>query len=324
MAHKVRIAIIGVGAMGFNHARILSKMKGCRLVAVVDINASRVRKVARQLHTRPYPFAWKLFKEARPEAVTIAAPTPLHSTLGLQALRHGCDVLIEKPLAETEREAKALIAAAKHWRRILMVGHVERFNPSVQRLREIIRRGSLGRIITVSSRRVGIFPPNVKTANVILDLAIHDLDILQYLLHEPIISAHADAGRVHANDRPDHAEILVRTRSATGLLQVNWITPVKIRTLTVTGTRGYAELDYLRQSLSLARLRHGRSFQTFSEFVRRFGSSPVTRVPIARAEPLERELLAFIRAIQTRRPAPVTGEDGLLAIRAARLVLRSL
>lgn len=322
-AGKLRVAVVGVGAMGTHHARILSRLPGSELVGVADVRENAARKVGRRFRVPTFRSASALLRATRPDAITIATPTASHANVARQAFDAGCHVLVEKPITSTVAQAHALIHEAKRRKRILAVGLIERFNPAVAALRRLVAEGTFGRIITIGSRRVGAFPPSVRERNLILDLAIHDLDLFQYLVGEPIVSARADAGGVHGG-RLDHAEILIRSRSATGLLQVNWITPVKVRTLTVTGTRGYAEVDELAQTISVARLRRGRTFLTYSEFVRRFGAAPMRRIPVERAEPLERELASFLTCVRLGRTPAVTGEDGLAALKAANLVLKSL
>lgn len=324
MARKrtIRVAVVGVGNMGWQHSRVFRSLPGVSLVGVADRDDRSARRAGRFFRCPAFSDYRQMLRSVGVDAISVAVPTNLHFAIGRDVLRAGRHLLVEKPMSRTLEEARRLITLAKRSRLTLAVGHVERFNPAIRKLKELYDQGALGQAITVVARRVGLYPPSFGGANVILDLAIHDLDTLHYILDESIARIAADAGRVHVNSRDDHAEILIEMRRATALIQVNWITPVKIRTFSLTGTKGYAEVDELRQELRLARPVGGRTFADFPEFLRRFGTARMIRVPVKRREPLAEELVDFVAAVRDRRRPQVTGEDGLWALKVAQAAIR--
>lgn len=306
--------------MGKHHARVYSSIKGCRLVAVSDVNEKAGREIARQ-HACLY---FKDYKEMLKEvdAVSIAIPTAYHKEVALECINAGKHVLVEKPISDTLENAREIIAAAKRMKVKLAVGHVERFNPAVQRLRKMMKSGELGNITTVLARRVGVFPPQIRDANVIIDLAVHDIDILNFILGRTPTRIHAEAGKALINRREDYADILLKYDGTNALIQVNWITPVKIRSLAITGTKGYAELNYVTQELVLYRSKYERNFETFEDIVK-FAEPEITRIRVKKSEPLREELKNFIHCIGSSRNPLVSGEDGLKALEVAMEIVRS-
>jgi UDP-N-acetylglucosamine 3-dehydrogenase len=199
------------------------------------------------------------------------------------------------------------------------VGHIERFNPAVQKLKEIIKHGKLGEITSIIARRVGIFPPQIKDANVFLDLAVHDIDIFNYLLERDPREVYAKAGRALSSRREDHAVITLDYGKAACMVQVNWITPVKVRNLAVTGTKGYAELDYISQELKVFESIYERTYDSFGDFVIKFGTSKESKVDVTTEEPLKAELEGFVECVKEGKKPAVSGEDGLKAVELAIL-----
>jgi UDP-N-acetylglucosamine 3-dehydrogenase len=231
-------------------------------------------------------------------------------------------VLIEKPIADTVENAKEIIEAAKRNRVKIAVGHVERFNPGVQRLKSMMKKGELGTITTVLARRVGVFPPQIKDANVIIDLAVHDIDVLNYLLGKTPIRIHAEAGKALINRREDYADILLKYDGINAFVQVNWITPIKIRSLAITGTKGYAEINYVTQKLVLYKSKYEKEFETFDDIVR-FAEPEIVKVKVRKSEPLKEELKDFISCIKSNKQPLVSGEDGLKALELALEIVKS-
>ncbi len=320
----LRAAVIGVGNMGVNHARVYSQLEDVKLCAVVDADARRAEQVAARFHTNAYADYGEMLEREKPDAVTIAVPTRGHLQVALDVIRAGVHLLVEKPLAGTVAEAETIVRAAHAANLILAVGHIERFNPAVQELKRLVDIGALGEISSVIAKRVGVMPPQVKDANVIIDLAVHDIDLLNYFFDALPAAVLATAGHALLTERYDHAEIFLRYKNAGCFVQVNWITPLKIRTLSVTGEAGHAELNYVTQKLELYETTLAREYDTFGDFVIRFGDALKTTLPIAAREPLRAELENFIAAIRARRAPTVTGEDGVKALRVAEQVLENL
>lgn len=325
MAKKIKVAVIGVGGMGSQHARNFFEIKRTKLVAVCDVDKKRAREVAKNFHCSFYTDYKELFKKEEVDGVSIAVPTSYHFKVASYAIDFGRHVLVEKPITDNVVEAKKLIARAKRNNLILMVGHVERFNPAVVELKKYLKKGEIGRVVSLSAKRVGIYPPSILDTNIIVDLAIHDVDIFSFLLDKTTIKVWALGGKALKSGRLDYAEILLSYKgSVHGTIQVNWITPVKIRNLAVTGTKGYIELDYINQKLRIYHSHYSRSFNTFGEFLVKFGRPDVVDVNIKKDEPLKRELCSFVDCIRYGRKPHVDGKVGLEALVVAEKALSAL
>lgn len=318
----VNVAVIGTGNMGKNHARIYSELKNANLVAVSDINKEE-KKTAKKFGCKFYQDYRKMLAGEKIEAVSIVTPTMMHKKVALDCISQDKHVLIEKPIAESIESAKQIISAAKEKNIVLAVGHVERFNPAVKKLKEIIEKKKIGEITSIIARRVGIFPPQIKDANVVLDLAVHDIDIFNYLLERTPKEIYAKAGRALVNRREDHAIVILDYDGIPCLVQVNWITPVKIRNLAVTGTKGYAELNYITQELKIYKTVHEKIHDSFGDFIIKFGLPEESEVRVAKEEPLKLEIMQFLECIEKNKKPLVTGEDGLSALIIAIKAIKS-
>ena len=186
---------------------------------------------------RPLQITRKCYLEGL-DAVSVVVPTKLHKQVVLDALDAGMQVLVEKPIADTTENAEMMIEAAKKAGKVLMIGHIERFNPAVIRLKEIINSGILGKIVSISTKRVGPYNPRIRDVGVILDIGVHDIDIISYLYGKKINSVYAIAGAdIHSFE--DHASIILRMdHNFAGVVETNWLTPHKVRQLTAIGVKG--------------------------------------------------------------------------------------
>jgi len=322
---KLNVAVIGVGNMGQHHTRIYSVLKGVNLVAVSDIDEKTGKKIAKNFRCKYFKdYNEMLSKENNIDVISIAVPTKLHKKVSLDVIKFKKHLLIEKPIASTTKEAEIIIKAAKENKVKLTVGHIERFNPAVQEFKKIIKRGDLGEIISIIAKRVGIFPPQIKDSNVIIDLAVHDIDILNYLLSQQPFKIFTQGRKALTNQREDSAEIFLFYNKISGFIQVNWITPVKIRTLAITGSKGYAELNYITQKLEFYQSRYKKSVDNFGEFVIKFGEPVKKEIKINRKEPLLCEIESFLECIKKDKTPLVTGEDGLKSLMIAEKALKSL
>ncbi|MFQ5647724.1 MAG: Gfo/Idh/MocA family oxidoreductase [Candidatus Aenigmatarchaeota archaeon] len=316
------VAVIGIGNMGRNHVRIYSEMKECRLVAIADVNRA-AEEVAGKFGCRYYTDYKDMLEKERPDAVSVCVPTSLHYKVSQDVIKAGCHILIEKPIASSVKEAEELVRMAKARGLKLTVGHVERFNPAVQKLKEIIQTGKLGKVTSLLARRVGLFPPQIRDANVVVDLAVHDIDVFNYLLGRRPERVFASAGRALINKREDYADIFLRYREANGLIEVNWITPVKVRALNATGTKGYVSLNYITQELVLYESNYERSYDRFGDFVVKFGEPKKVIVDIAKAEPLKAELKHFIDCVKNNKEPLVSGQEAIEVLKAAQQAIES-
>lgn len=327
---NLRVAVIGVGNMGKNHARIYSELDNVELVAIADANLE-TKEIASRLRVKHYSDFLKMLNDETIEAVSIAVPTPLHFKTAKAVLEKGVHVLLEKPISSTIEEADELIALAQQKGVVLTVGHIERFNPVVTKLRNLIRSQELGQISSIISTRVGGFPSVQPKTDVILDLAVHDIDIISYLLGERPISVSSHGSRTWHDKEADSAELLLEFKHASGFIRANWITPVKIRTISVTGSKGYVEANYITQKL--VHYEHSASkkrLKGFKEFVVAFGE-PKRRVSRGKVqEPLRNEISAFTSVVMGRHPEqllvdPKDAREALaIALQAAKDVARKV
>lgn len=324
--NKLNAAIIGCGVMGSLHARIYANIPNVKLVAVCDINSSSGKKLA-SLHKTKYYLNYKeMLTKEKIEAISITVPTAHHKEVALFCINWGVPaVLVEKPLAPSVVEAELIAEAAKKKKVILTVGHIERFNPAVLKLKDLIKKGLLGNIVSIVVKRVGLFPPRVKDINVVTDLAVHDLDIVCTLLDKFPKSIFATGGKGINTERIDYADIFLDFGMTSCYLQVNWMTPIKIRTLSVTGTLGYCELDYVTQELVLYKSHYDKVVpKEFEKFVATLGKPRKVSVKVKKEEPLKLEIMNFVNSIVKRKRPLVTPQEGINAVKLSEVVLKSL
>src|SRR3989344_5797834 len=312
----INVVVIGLGNMGKHHARNYATMPDVRLVAVCDINQDLANATARKFSCAAYHDYKLMLTNEKVEAVSIVVPTKYHKEVALYCIEQRLDILIEKPISATVAGADEIIAKAKEKKVLLQVGHVERFNPAVRRLKEIIKEGKLGEVNSIIARRVGAVPVQVRDANVVVDLAVHDIDIINYLYESKVDHISGNIGKAMIEKREDYAEIFLKYGNRSGFIQVNWITPIKIRNLSVTGSKGYAELNYLTQELIIYESNYTKEMiDEDGDYVIKFGIPNKTQVGVEQFEPLLLELQAFVQCVRTRKTPLVTGEIGLEALR---------
>jgi len=297
-APPFRVGVVGVGVMGSNHARVISELPGVELTGIVDIDRHQARNVSRSLGCRAFENLDALL-ECGVEAATIAAPTHLHHDLAITCIRRGIHVLIEKPIASTAEEGRSLIAAARRAGVTLMVGHVERFNPAVQAIKETLVGEE---ILSIAITRVGPFPPRMSNVGVVIDLAVHDIDLIRWFTDSEIIEMQPQLSSAVA-EREDIA--LLQFRTASGVLahiNTNWLTPFKARTAHVATRKKYVMGDLLTRQVT----------ECFG--FKADGSYSMRHLPVGYAEPLRAELQAFIEAIRCGTAPAVSGEEGVASL----------
>jgi UDP-N-acetylglucosamine 3-dehydrogenase len=326
----LRAGVIGLGMMGRNHVRVYDELADVELVAVADPNPDALRRATTGRAARGYADPATMFAEERLELVSIVTPTSLHLANTLIALGAGANVLVEKPIASDRAEAEEMIAAAERAGRILTVGHIERFNPAIRELRRRLADGELGRIFQVKTTRLGPFPARIRDVGVVVDLAPHDLDIMRYLLDSEPVRLYAETEqRIHT----DHEDLFNGTikfaNGVIGILDINWLTPNKRRTLTVTGERGMYVVNYINQDLIFyanpdATLTwENRGADDSGPPVTSVAEGEMTRRPIRRQEPLAVELAEFVAAVRSGGPAPVDPRDAMIALLLARKMVEA-
>jgi UDP-N-acetylglucosamine 3-dehydrogenase len=320
-----RLAVIGVGAMGRSHARVAHELSNVELVGVSDVDEQAAARVAERYGTACFADHAALLDQANPDGVIVAVPTSAHFAVVRDVLAAGCHVLVEKPIAATLDEAMTLAKLGQAAGRVLAVGHIERFNPAITELRRRLAAGDLGRVIQVHARRLGPFPDRIRDVGVIIDLATHDLDIMRFLTGSEAVRVYAETRRQINTSREDLMSGLVRFADDTmGLLEINWLTPTKIRELFLTGERGMFRVDYLTQDIYFyENAEAGLEWSPLS-VMRGVSEGSMTRFAIHKVEPLRAELEAFVRAIRDGdQGATVNAADGVAALRLALALIKA-
>ena len=320
-----RVAVIGVGSMGRNHARIYYELPEAELVAVSDINAGNASSTSSQFGARAYTSYEEMLEKERPEAVSIAVPTAMHRDVALKALEAGAHILVEKPIAATLEEGREIIRKAEELQRVLMVGHIVRFNPAIQALKKKLEAGDLGRVFQIFCRRAGPFPARIRDVGVVVDLAPHDVDIMRFLVGKDPERVFAETEqRIHT----DHEDLLFGMlrfpEGIVGALEINWLTPTKVREVLVLGERGLFRVDDLVQDLYFyENATSGPDLPVSLRTLKGVSEGSMIRFALQRYEPLKAELQAFLKAVRGEIPVPVSGEDGLAALRLALALIDS-
>ncbi|HEX4411524.1 MAG TPA: Gfo/Idh/MocA family oxidoreductase [Xanthobacteraceae bacterium] len=297
----LRVGVIGVGVMGSNHARVLSELPGVTLVGIVDPDRKRLDQVAGILKCPTFTDAEALIREGV-DAVTIAAPTHLHHDIAIDCANRGIHLLVEKPIASTVEESRAVVAAAHRAGITLMVGHVERFNPAVQSMKRAIKDQN---ILSIAITRVGPFPPRMSNVGVVIDLAVHDIDLIRWFTDSEIVEIQPQTSSAVA-EREDIALLQFRTESGVlAHINTNWLTPFKARNIHIATRDKYLIADLLTLQVTEC-----FGFQPD-------GSYSMRHLSVGYAEPLRSELLAFVSAIRTGQPPAVTGEEALASLEIA-------
>ena len=304
---KVRVAVVGTGEFGRNHARVYRELESVGFAGVFDQDAARAEEIAKEFQTR----AFQEIEELRGavDAATVAVPTVAHREVGCRLLEMGIDVLVEKPMARTVKEADELIAAANRNARILQVGHVERFNPAVLAVEPIVNRPLFFEV-----HRLGVFTPRSLDVDVIYDLMIHDLDILLALVKEPVVEVKA-VGIPVLTEKVDIAHARLEfAGGAVANVTSSRVSTERVRKMRFFQQREYISLDYARRDA----LRIG---------VKRPGPQPefgFEKLPAPTTEPLRAELEAFVQAVKTRVTPKTDGSAGRAALELATQVMESI
>jgi len=310
-AQRLSVAVVGVGEMGRNHARCLAAMKGVDLVAVVDSDAARCHEVAATFECRSVISISDL---PHVDAAIVAAPSASHAEVGCALMERGVHCLIEKPLALDRTQARLLVDAADSANVVLQVGHIERFNPAVRQLKELLE-GEL--VLVTNTRRMSAVSGRVTDIDVVMDLMVHDLDIMLFLMGDDIDSIEARA--VTGPSGPDHVTALLSFQDGRlASLTASRITQNQIRKLEVTTRDRFLTVDYPNQELLIFRQGRTGHLDCSDSFQDKYVLDVETmRVFIRRSEPLVAELQHFVGAIRGSNDNEV---DGHGAIRALELV----
>jgi len=303
----LRVGVIGAGVMGTNHARVLAGLPDISLVGVVDPLPTHRTRATDLIECRTFENLDELLAEGV-DAVTIAAPTHFHHEIALICIRQKIHVLVEKPIASSVEEAREIVAAAQRAGVTLMVGHVERFNPAVAAVKQAISGED---ILSIAITRVGPFPPRMSNVGVVIDLAVHDIDLICWFTESDIVEVQPQLSSAVA-EREDIA--LLQFRTASGVLahiNTNWLTPFKARNVTVATRGKYVMGDLLTRQVT----------ECFG--FKPDGSYSMRHLPVGHEEPLRAELIAFLHAVRSGSAPAVSGDEAVASLEIATRCLET-
>ncbi len=320
----IKAAVIGVGSMGMNHARIYDALEGVALVAVSDTDTKSARAAASRYRARHYADHATMLDQERLDLVSVAVPTGLHHQVALDVIERGLHLLVEKPIADTVANAEEIIERAQARGVQLMVGHIERFNPAVSELKLRLEDGQLGKMFQIHARRLGPFPDRIRDVGVVIDLATHDLDVMCHLTEADVVRVYAETEQeIHTLHEDSLSGLMRFQNGVVGVLDVNWLTPTKVRELYVTGEKGMFMVNYLTQDLYLYENEYVGSDWDRLGMLKGVGEGNMIKLRIGKREPLHVELEAFAQSVEEGGPPPVTGEDGTRALTLAQAMVES-
>jgi len=305
----MRVAVIGLGVIGKIHTRIYSELPQVELVGVVDADSGTLAAVAKQYNIPGFSSVEELFSQPI-DAVSVCVPTELHHKVGCQVIERGVPVLIEKPLARTVEEGESLVNKARQGNVPLMVGHVERFNPAIWRIKESVRQD---KVISIQITRVGPFPPRVRDIGIVTDLGAHDIDLVHFIAESDF--EHIFAVCSYTRGGHEDTAIIVAQMKNGVLAQIteNWLTPYKSRQIRIATPDRYIEGDLITQQV-----------KEYSNYLVPQSAYQVKEWPLFFKEPLHEELVQFIGAVQNGQKMPITGEDGLYVLQNIERILNNV
>jgi predicted dehydrogenase len=310
----VKVGVIGIGNMGWHHARVLSLLKDANLVGVADPNEERGKLAIEQFQCEWF----RDYKDLIPkvDAICIAVPTLLHQKVGLDCLKGGINVLIEKPIAANELEAKSLIEASNASNCLLQVGHIERFNPAFRELNKIVHNEE---IVVLEARRHSPHADRANDVSVVMDLMIHDIDLVLELVNSKIQKLAAVGGR-NSEGLIDYVNAtLVFKNNVIASLTASKMSHKKIRSLSAHCQNGLVETDFLNHSLQIHRKSHESYTAEHGELVYR-NDGYVEEVSTTSIEPLYAELEHFLKCVQGKETPEVDGEQASRALKIADFI----
>lgn len=305
-----RVGVIGVGHLGQHHARVYTELLGTQLVGVVDQNEARAAAIGENLGVPFFTDMDEFIRKARPDAVSVVVPTSLHFEIAKKALLNGINVLIEKPVTTTVQEAEELLRVAAEEDLVLQVGHIERFNSAVQYTSKVVKEP-----LFLQSRRLGPFSPRISDVGVVLDLMIHDIDIILSLVHSEIENLSA-TGRCIRTDHEDIASAQITFKNGVmAHILVSRVSERRLRQLEIMEPERYLAINYETQDVSINRcVRHENG--SLVEVI----EHPV----FPKSEPLKLELQHFVTCVREGKQPLVGIMDGKRALEVAISVLKQI
>lgn len=322
MTAALRAGVIGVGAMGRHHVRVLSEIPGVDLVAVADVNPEQAESIASMYGAKSYIDIDAFLDRENLDIVSIVVPTTLHHDISLKAMRKGVHVLCEKPIASTIELASEMIEVSRNEGVRLMIGHIERFNPAIIELKK--RLDQAGDFFQITSRRLGPFPDRIRDVGVVVDLASHDIDVMNFLLESPVETVYAQtAQRIHTSNEDMIVGTIRFQNGVIGGLDVNWLTSTKIRELMVVGNKGTFVANYLTQDLAFYANGAVESDWKDLSDLQRISEGESVGYKFEKIEPLRAEIEGFVQAIVDDTEVPALPESAANALAIAQALIES-
>lgn len=316
MAEKINLGILGVGHMGQYHVNVARQLNDAKLVGIYDAEPTRAQSIAEKYETRPYDTISSLLQDV--DAVVIAAPTFLHHEISKQALESGKHVLVEKPIAESVEQARELVNLSQRNNLILQVGHVERFNGAILELGKIVESPML-----VESRRLAPFNSRIRDVGVVLDMMIHDIDIVLNLVKSDVVSLSAMGSKI-VSQHEDVASVILKFKNGcVASINASRNTQSKIRTLNITDKNAYIKLDFTDQEIELHRQASSNT-QMSSNEIRYRQESIVEKIFVHKDNPLKQEHEHFIKCILGKAQPHVEGETDIKTLEIAHKILEQI
>jgi len=307
MEKDVRIGVVGVGHLGEFHVQKYRAMKGVDLVGVVDTNAARAAEIAQRYDTRVYGSLEEIL--GRVDAVSLAVPTESHFSVAEEILPRGVHLLIEKPITYDEADANRLIEMARERKLVLQVGHVERFNPAVVKMESLLTQP-----IFVESHRMNLFTVRGTDVDVVLDLMIHDLDIILHMVQSEVGEVHA-VGMSVITQKTDIANVRIIFENGTvANLTASRVSNQPLRKIRIFQPDAYISVNCYKKEVSVTRLDDSSGIDPFPQIAS-------SKMKYPDADPLFDQLSAFVHAVRTGTEPVVTGEDGRAALRIALAII---
>jgi len=322
---KIQVALFGLGNMGRNHLRVLLENKEFELKALIDPFITEVHPLAKEIPL--FKSIDEALEKSSFDAAVVATPTETHFEVTKKLLKNSKKLLVEKPIASNPEQCAELIELAQKKNLVLNVAHVERSNPAVRKAKEVIDKGWIGKPIHYSFTRVGGYPQNIKKGNnVLLDLAVHDIDVLHFLEGKFELKACVAHNTVHDNIA-DTAEILLASKnSVSANIHVNWITPTKIRSLRITGTKGVVFVDYMLQTCelhggNLIAQNHKKDFN-YQELQSHYKNTDKIEFGVHKEEPLKIQLREWLHSLRSEESKLASALEASRAVQLAEDALK--
>jgi len=318
---KVNIGVIGAGVMGSHHIRVLSGIKDVSLIAVSDVDLEKLKEITQKVNVRwLYKDHKEMLSKERLDGVIVAVPSAFHKKVVLDCIEAGVNVLVEKPISDNLKDAREMVDKAKKKKIIFTVGHIERFNPVVMKIKEFLDSKMLGKIYLVNTIRIGPFPKRLYNApgGVLVDLSVHDIDIINYLVGN-INQVYSQL--IISGKQEIYAKSLFQIdNDIRGSSEFSWVSPKKVRIIEVYGTKGMLRGDYQIQELKF----YENSDEAEEALAKgKISEGKIIEYPINKQEPLKVELEHFVDCIKNKKEPLVKPEEALKALKIALAILES-